>query len=161
MYRSQRTFGIGETRIRFYAGSSDKVLPPQRWFTVDFGHGILFGDMSFKTLGESNFSGDRAVMAYVFHDFGRYFFRMSGLPLIKHIPLSLGLFGGVFWTEFRCENSSLEGVAALVAENAYKEIGFQIGRIPPLGFQLNFTWQLSDYQTRDFTFSVGMDLFQF
>lgn len=161
LYRSQRTLGIGETRIRLYAGSSDKTLPPQKWFTVDFGHGVLFGDMSFKTLGESNFNGDQAVMAYVFHDFGRHIFRKSGLPLIKHIPLSLGLFGGVFWTEFRCENSGLEGAATLVAERAYKEIGFQIGRIPPLSFQLNFTWQLSDYRTRDFTFSVGMDMFQF
>ena len=161
LYRSQRSLGVGETRMRFYAGSSDKALPAQRWFMVDFGHGVLFGDMSFKTLGESSFSGDRAVMAYVFHDFGRYIFRKSGLPLVKHIPLSLGLFGGVFCTEFRNRGSLPGADRVLIAERAYKEIGFQIGRIPPLSFKLNFTWQLSDYNTRDFTFSVGMDLFQF
>jgi hypothetical protein len=161
LYRSQRTLGIGETRMRFFAGSSDKALPPQRWFTVDFGHGILFGDMSFKTFGESNFSGDRVVMAYVFHDFGKYIFKRSGLPLVKHIPLSLGLFGGVFWTDFRNRRSLSGANTVLVAEKAYNEIGFQIGRVPPLGFQLNFAWQLSDYDTRDFTFSVGMDLFRF
>jgi len=160
-YRNQRTLGFGMTAMKFYVGSSDKALPSQKWFTVDFGHCLLYRDMSFKTLGESNFSGDRVAMAYMFHDFGRIIFRRSGLPLIERIPFSLGLFGGLFWTDFRARDLNAAREAVLVARKTYREIGFQIGRIPPLSFSLNFTWQLSDYPTRDFTFSVGMDMFQF
>ena len=42
-----------------------------------------------------------------------------------------------------------------IAPKMYSEIGFGLGRIPPMMFKLFFTWQLSDYDTNRFTFSLG------
>jgi hypothetical protein len=160
LYSHFRTMGLGRTNVRLYAGSSDGMLPPQRQFTVDFGHGVMYSAMSFKTLDETNFYGDRAAMAYIYHDFGRFIFKKTGLPLIKKVPFSLGLFGGVFWTDFM-NGAVVSDGTMMIARNAYSEIGFQIGSISPLGFELDFGWQLSDYDTQRFNVGFGMDLFDF
>jgi hypothetical protein len=164
IYSQLRTMGLGGTKIRLYAGSSDGILPPQRQFTVDFGHGILYSDMSFKTLNESNFYGDRVAMGYVYHDFGRFAFKKTGIPLIEKIPFSLGLFGGMFWTDFFPRITHFDGSTTIANETdngAYSEIGFQIGSISPLGFEFDFGWQLSNYDTESFNVGFGMDMFEF
>jgi hypothetical protein len=157
--RRQRTLGLGLSTVEVYAGASDRILPPQRYFTVDFGNGLLDRNLYFKTLGETNFYGSRALMIYAFHDFGRRLFRTSGLPLVKNIPFSLYLYGGVFWTEFHGASRPAGEVSARFAERPYGELGFGLGRITPLDFRLYFTWQLTGHATNDFTVSLGTTLF--
>jgi hypothetical protein len=173
LYWSRRTTGLGLTILRLHAGSSGGILPPQKCFTVDFGHGLLYRDLSFKTLGETNFSGDRAATVYMFHDFGRILFRRSRIPLVKEIPFSLGVFGGLFWTDFENSDYVFKEYRSLFARKAYSEIGFQLGGIPPFGVEMNFTWQLSDYPSdcpldhfldyapAKFSLGMGMALFDF
>ena len=153
--RQQRTLGMGLTSIRAVVGGSDRTLPPQRYFTIDFGDEFFSTEMNFKTLGETNFKGSRAAYVYARHDFGRWLFRRSGLPIVTDIPFSLILHGGAFWTDFGGHSTQPGDELVRIAPKMYSEIGFGLGRVPPLNFKLLFTWQLSDYDTNRFTFSLG------
>jgi len=153
--RRQRTLGMGVTTLRLFAGASDRSLPPQRYFTVDFGDEFFGTSMDFKTTGETNFKGSRAACAYAQHDFGRWLYRRTGLPVLRDFPFPLSLHGGVFWTDFEGHPRQPGDELLHTAQKTYSEIGFGLGRIPPLSFRLFFTWQLSDYDTSRFTFSLG------
>ncbi|MEW5924152.1 MAG: DUF5686 family protein, partial [Candidatus Zixiibacteriota bacterium] len=155
--RRQRTLGLGITSLSVYAGGSEKILPPQRYFTIDFGGEDMVADRSFKTLGEHNFIGNRVGMIYMNHNFGQILFKKSGLPLIKDIPYSLCLHGGVFWTDFHNQSQAPDDIFSMTASKPYGEIGFGIGQLPLLNMKLIFTWQLSDYNTEDFSIDVGID----
>ena len=156
--RRQRTLGMGLTTLHAMVGGSNKSLPPQRYFSIDFGDEFFSSSMNFKTLGELNFKGSRAAYYYVSHDFGKWLFRRSGLPLVKDIPFSLSIYGGSFWTDFRDHPSMTGDELVRIAPRMYSEIGFGLGQVTPLMFNLFFTWQLSDYDTNHFTFSVGVNL---
>ncbi len=148
----------GIATLDSYVGASSRSLPPQRYFTVDFTYKFVSEDMFFKTVGGSNFSGNRAAALYLSNNFGPWLFRKSGLPLIKQIPLSLSIYGGAFWTDFRNHPAQSGDEAIRIAPKAYSEIGFAIGRIPPFNNRLTFTWQMSDYDTNRFQFGLGIDL---
>jgi len=150
-----RAFGMGVSSLTGFAGASDRKLPPQRYFTVDFAREEMVVDRTFKTLDEVNFIGNRAAAFYFDHDFGTSLFRRSGIPLIKEIPFSINLHGGVFWTEFKNQEIILDDSLSLSARKPYSELGFCIGRLPLLNMKLFFTWQLSDYDTKDFSFDFG------
>lgn len=154
--RVGRLLGLGITSLYGYAGGSDGILPPQRYFTVDYAGELFPENLSFKTLGENNFCGDRAAAVYAEHNFGSMLFRRSGIPLIRDIPLSLSVHGGVFWTEFERYASDAESV--WTARKPFGEIGFAFGNLP-MGIKLYVTWQLSDYDTETFSFDFSM--FQF
>ncbi len=148
--------GLGRNSLFLYAGGSDGTLPPQRYFVVDYGgEGVIFGE-NFKTMGEQSFVGNRAGAIYMTHNFGTYLFRMSRLPLIKKIPFSLLVYGGIFWTEFKNHTTQPGDDLTITAERPYREIGFGIGRLPPLNLKLMITWQLSDYNTSDFSIDISM-----
>jgi hypothetical protein len=155
LYRRQRILGLGVSRIELCAGASDITLPPQKYFTVDFGAGLLEGETYFKTLGEKNFSGSRALAVYVNHDFGRVLFRKSGLPLVKDIPFALSIHGGAFWTDFKNHPAQPGDGDIRLARKPYSEVGFGLGRITPLYLKLYFTWQLSGYSTNSFSWTIG------
>ncbi len=162
--RIQRTLGLGVTSLTAYAGASEGTLPPQRYYTIDFGDEVFGSSLVFKTLNEKGFSGDRAAMLYANHDFGVRIWQRSGIPLIKDIPFSLGVHGGVFVTDF--DDPSMmpvvpEGRKSYMqtAQRPYREAGFSIGRLPPLSLRLFFTWQLSDYDTPSFSVRWEMGLF--
>lgn len=148
----------GLATMEAYVGGSDRSLPPQKYFTVDFTYRILGEGMFFRTVGENNFSGSRVAAVYLANDFGRWLFRKSRLPLIKRIPLSLTLYGGAFWTDFRGHPAQPGDDEVSIASKAYSEIGFGIGRVPPLNLRFTFTWQLSDYDTNSFNFGFGFGL---
>ncbi len=153
-----RFLGLGTSEMLLYGGMSDGKLTPQNLFTVDFAGELMPEHLSFKTLGRNNFSGNRVVSAYISHDFGRLLFLKSGLPGIKDLPLSLGVHGGAFWTDLRGENFQATMDNARLARTAFSELGFSVGRIPPLSFKLYFTWQLSGYTSDDiekFSFDLG------
>jgi hypothetical protein len=107
----------------------------------------------------TNYVGNRAAMVVVQHDFGRRLFAMSGLPLIRSLPFSLGLHGGVFYTAF-ADHASVPGDSLLTsAATPYSEIGFSLGNLTPFLSPFNlaarFSWQLSSYATRRFSFGFG------
>jgi hypothetical protein len=155
LYRRQQTLGMGTSRIDLYAGASDKTLPPQKYFTVDFGSGAFDDVLYFKTLGETNFSGSRALSIYIAHNFERILFRKTGVPIIQKIPFSLSIYGGAFWTDFKDHPAQPGDDNIRLATKPYAEIGFGIGRITPFNFEVYFTWQLSDYATNRFSFTIG------
>lgn len=157
--RQQRTFGSGFAIISLYAGSTYGALPPQRHFTIDFGAGLTEGVGVIHTQGETNFVGDRVAFATFEQDFGRQIFMKSGLPVIKDIPVSLILHGGIFWTDFRNEQTSQTDDRHRTASRPYSEVGFGLGHILPLDLKIQFTWQLSKYPTNDFSISIGSEIF--
>lgn len=171
LYRRQVVGGFGTSEIKLVGGLSSRSqnfehwtgfrgLPRQRHYVVDFG-GLVDNDLAFKTLGEKNFYGDMVLTVYYLHDFGNLPFRLSGLPLIGDLPFSLAVYAGEFWTHLENAAQKYDYPDLHDAEKMYTEAGFQIGRIPPVGLKLNFTWQLSAYDTNDFSVSVGFDLLEF
>jgi len=150
--KNQRIFGWGISSAYLYAGASDGYLPPQRYFTADYCGESMITSRSFKTMGESNFIGNRAGLVYLDHNFGIRLFRESRLPLIKKLPLSLSVHGGVFWTEFKNQANQPDDKFCKIAGSPYREVGFGIGRLPPMNLKMTFTWQLSDFDTENFSF---------
>lgn len=161
--RRQRTLGMGLTTLHAMIGGSSNSLPPQQYFKIDFGNKLLPSGLYFKTVGETNFKGSRAAYWYVSHDFGKWLFRRSDLPLVKDIPFSLSIYGGSFWTDFDDHPTMPGDELVRIAPRMYSEIGFGLGQIPPLNLLLLFSWQLSnydndidnDYATNRFTISLG------
>ena len=159
LHRRQRTFGMGLTTIDAYAGIATGRLPTQNYFTIDFGRGAFFQAGGFNTLNETNFSGNRAAMVVVRHDFDQLLFRKTGLPLIKQVPFTLMIHGGLFWTDFVNHTANPSDALLRTAPTAYSEVGFGIGNltpfISPINFAAYFTWQVSSYDTTRFEFRIG------
>jgi hypothetical protein len=157
-----RTFLPGVTTLELFVGGSSGTLPPQEYFTVDFTYKFLGEDMFYKTVGGCNFLGDHAAAWYLSNNFGHWIFRKSGLPLIEDIPLSISVYGGMFWTDFRNHSARPVDDAVRTATQPYSEIGFSLGRIqiPPVSYKLTFTWQLSDYDTNRFAFGLGVQIWE-
>jgi hypothetical protein len=135
-------------------------LPPQRYFTVDFGKGAFFEEGGFSTMHETNFFGNRAGMAVVSHNFDRLLFHKSGIPGIRDLPFTLAVHGGVFWTDFVGQRRDEQDLLLPTTRNAYTEVGFGIGNLTPFFSPLNlavyFSWQLSSYPTEGFQFRIGV-----
>ena len=157
LFRRQRTLGLGVSSLWINAGHSNRNLPPQRYFTVDFGDRMFALATELKTLHETNFVGTRAVDIYLAHNFGRKLFRKSGLPFVRSLPFSLIVYGGMFLTELPDGSAVYNGQILNQAQKAYKEVGFGLGDMTVLGIAAYFTWQLSDYDTDRFAFKVGFN----
>ena len=159
--RRQRTGNLGLTTIAAAGGIATSRVPPQRYFTVGFGMAaVTFQEGGFNTLGETNFSGTRAALVTVCHDFDRLLFAQSGLPLVRDLPFTLSVHGGVFWTDFVGHTPNPGDALLNTAPTAYSELGFGVGNlspfIAPFNFAAHFTWQLSSYPTRGFRFALGL-----
>ncbi len=148
----------GLTTFQIALGGSSRLLPPQKHFNMGFSYDLVGEGMSFKTLGSGRFAGDRVAAGYLSHNFGTWLFGKSGLPLIKKIPFSLSIFGGAFWTDFRDDARPSHDESTQCAQRAYSEIGFSLGRIPPLFGRVTFAWQLSDYNANHFAFTFGFGM---
>lgn len=159
--RRQRTFNFGVTTLTASGGIATGTVPPQRYFTIDFGMRTLtFQGNGFNTLPEVNFAGTRALMLVLRHDFDRLLFAKSGLPLIRRLPFTLSVQGGVFWTDFAGHVPIPADTFFATAPKVYRELGFGLGNLTPflrpLNLAAHFTWQLSRYATRGFQFSFGL-----
>jgi hypothetical protein len=148
--RQQRTIW-GTTSVSVNAGLATGWLPPQRYFTVDFGMEFLtFQGNGFNTLAETNYSGNRAAMIVVRHDFDR---------MLLHLPFTLSIHGGAFWTAFVNHPPFPGDSAFLTASRPYTEAGFGLGNLTPFlspfDLSAHFTWQLSSYPTRRFRFGFS------
>ena len=160
LHREQRTLNMGLTSIDAVAGTSTGRLPTQRYFTVDFGNGVFFQPAGFNTMDERNFSGNRAAMFYVSHDFDQLLMRRSRIPLLRDVPFTLSVHGGAFWTDFVNHTANPGDAVIRTAPSAYGELGFGIGNLTPMlapfNFTVWFTWQLSSYDTGRFALAVGV-----
>jgi hypothetical protein len=157
--KRQRTLGMGVTSLFAYYGASDKPLPPQRYFAMEYSPlGILQG-RGFQTLGDANFTGDRLFAVCVKHEFRRSLWVKSGIPGVKRIPWNLSLHGGAFWTDFK-HQAPPDTVFGRVARTAYTELGFDLGNLTPFmspfNLEIGFTWQLSAYDTNKFGLSFDL-----
>ncbi len=162
LFRRQRLFGLGVTSLSAYWGSSDGDLPPQRYFTVDHGNGVFFEPRGFSTLDEDSFAGNRALLVRVNHAFPDRLFARTGLPLLRNLPFSLSVQGGVFWTEFRNHVWQTGDDEVRTARTAYSEIGFGLANLTPFLSPFNMAvclnWQLSAYDTSRFGLQWGIKL---
>lgn len=158
--RRQRTLNMGLTTITLFAGSSSGQLPPQRYYTVDYARNVVFQPNGFNTVEENNFVGNRAAMIVVNHDFDQQLLRRSRIPLLRALPFTISVHGGVFWTDIVDQNPNPGDGDALTAPTAYSEIGFGIANLTPwlspLNFGVWFTWQLSSYDTDPFALRIGI-----
>jgi Family of unknown function (DUF5686)/Carboxypeptidase regulatory-like domain len=158
--RQQRTLNLGLTSIMAEAGIATGTVPPQRYFVVDFGMRTLtFQGSGFNTMRENSYAGTRAAMLALRHDFDRLLFAKSGLPLVRDLPFTLSVHGGVFWTDF-ANHTPAEGDALLqTAHTPYSELGFGLGNLTPFLSPFNiaayFTWQLSSYPTSRWVLGFG------
>jgi hypothetical protein len=155
-FHQRRILSADLTTLYLYGGLADRSLPRQRVFTADHSEGWFSPVEPFKTTGSISYKGDRLGAWYIRQDFGRSLWRRSGLPLIQKIPFSLFVYGGSLWTEFDRGPAPDLGYEYGVARNGFHEIGLGLGRIPPLFFELYFTWQLSNHERSNrFMFQIG------
>jgi len=154
--RRQRLFGLGVTSLVATGGYGSSGIPAQRWFGVDGGAQVLeFQASPFSTLVDSSFTAPRAAMLSVQHDFDRILFTRSRLPLVEDIPFTLTIRSSIFWTDQPGSAGS-----GIVVRAPYREAGFSLGNLTPFlapfNFSARFAWQLSNYPTTPFRFSIGM-----
>ena len=159
--RQQPTLGFGVTTVTLAGGLATGNVPPQRYFTVDFGMDVLAVEGSgFRTLARTNYYGNRAAMLLLRHDFGRLLFARSGLPLVRALPFTLSVDGGVFWTAFVDQIPSPGDSLLATASRPYQEIGVSLGNLTPFLSPFNLSihgaWQLSSYATRRFRLGIGL-----
>jgi hypothetical protein len=162
LYRRQRTLGMGITQLWLFAGTATGELPAQSYYNYAFFDGEPIDETSrFQTLGPNYFSGNRTAYLYLRHDFDQYLFKKSGIPLVRDIPFTLNIYGGAMLAEFNNHPFNAGDEKLLNTRSPYTEIGFGLGNLTPfLGiFNLGayFTWQLSNYDTRDFALRVGFN----
>lgn len=141
--------GLGASTLHVYAGGSDGQLPSQQYFTVPASGDIFAFEQGFQTLDTVNFSGSRVASITLRHSFERLLWGKSGIPLIKKIPFTLDVYGGIFWTDFRNHPTQPGDSLIRTALSPYREIGFALGNLTPFlapfNLSLGFTWQLSKY----------------
>jgi hypothetical protein len=157
LFTRQRLLGFGMTSLSVVWGGSDRALPPQRCFTVSMNPWAMFNGRGFQTLDTVNFGGSRVLAITGQQDFGRRLFGKSGLPLIKKIPFTMGVHGGVFWTDFAGHPSQPGDEQVTTAHRAYSELGFSVGNLTPFlapfNLRFGFTWRLSDHPANKFALS--------
>ena len=159
LYHQQSLWNWGLNTLYLYAGTANNNLPSQKYFVVDFGAGLFDRSTSFHTLGENNFYGSRVLVIHMSHNFGRRLFRQSGLPLIKKLPFSLNINGGIFFSDFSTKALPDNKIFYRTATKGYSEIGFGVGHLLPLNLIIDFNWQLSAYNTNHFSISLSGGVF--
>ncbi|MDH5642986.1 MAG: DUF5686 and carboxypeptidase regulatory-like domain-containing protein [Gemmatimonadota bacterium] len=163
LHRRQRTFNWGLTYIDAAAGFSTGMLPPQRYFTVDFGKAFLWQARGFNTLRESNFAGDAQAMLFIRHDFEGQLFSRTGIVGIRDLPFTISAHAGAFVSRLRNSLSNPGDLSVRQARSPYVEIGFGVSNLTPMFSPLNlavsFSWQLSAYDTNHFAWAVGIPAF--
>jgi hypothetical protein len=163
--RRQRTLNLGLTTMEAILGASGGDLPPQRYYTVDFGRseGPFFDSRGFTTMNGVNFSGNYLGVLRIRHDFEQQLFRRSGIPLVRDLPFTLSLHAGTFWTDFIDHAANPGDQLIATAPSPYVELGFGLGNLTPMLSPLNFgvwfLWQLSDYDTDRFRIAIGLPEF--
>src|ERR1019366_3011783 len=151
--RHQRTLRMGITTINLLAGIGTGTVPPQRYFTIDAGARALgFEGSGFQTVGDTSFAGNRVAMLSVRHDFDRFLFAESGLPLLRHLPFTVSVYGSAFAINF-ANHTALPGDSTFrTTTTPYTEAGFALGNLmpflAPLSLAAQFTWQLTSQDTR-------------
>ncbi len=153
--RRRRSFGLGVTSFLATGGIGTRGLPSQRFFGVDGGAQVLAVQASpFSTLVDSSFTAPRAAVLSVQHDFDRLLFTKSRIRFVEDIPFTITVRGSAFWTE-----TTLPAAGQPLVGAPYREAGFSVGNLTPFAAPFNlsarFAWQVSNYPTTPFRFSLG------
>jgi hypothetical protein len=161
----RRVLGLGITTLNIVAGTSSGVLPPQRYFTVDFGpKALTYQGTSINTLGDTNFAGNRAAMFAVEHDFDRRLFAKSHLPVIKHLPYTFSVHAGAFWTAFVDHQPQPADSLLRTAPRGFGEVGFGLGNLTPFlapfNLSTHFSWSTSSNLPPGRRFRFGVVVFE-
>src|SRR5256885_16480235 len=97
-------------------------------------------------------------MIPVRHDFDGSLFAKGRLPLIRGLPFTLSVHGGVFWTDFEGHPPNPGDALLFTARRPYTEAGFGLGNLTPflspINLAVHFTWQPSSSPTREFQFGL-------
>lgn len=147
----QQMGGLGSTTVTLVGGLATHFAPPQQYFTMGYGLQLFAAEgAGFNTLSRVEYAGNRALMVTLRHDFGR---------LLRIVPATLSLHGGVFWTDLVGNVPAPADSMLTMARRPYTEAGFTLGNLTPFlapfDFAASFTWQLSSYPTRPFRFGFG------
>jgi hypothetical protein len=158
--RQQRTLNLGLTTIMAEGGIATGRVPPQRYFVVDYGmNALTFQGSGFNTMHQRSFGGTRAAMIALRHDFDRLLFAKSGIPLVRDLPVTLSIHGGVFWADLKDDPPTPGDSLWHTGSTPYSELGFGLGNLTPFLSPFNiaayFTWQISSYPTSRFAFGLG------
>lgn len=157
----QKILDIGTFSASLYAGSSDKSVPYQNLYRYNYSDFAVYDyPIRFNTLNETSVVGDRSVALYINHSFKRNFFHKTGIPLVKKIPFSPSIHGGILWSDFKDESISSVSRYYLIAEKPYTELGFGLRHLTPFLSPINlgvwFTWQTSAHNTSKFHWNIGL-----
>ena len=160
-----RELGLGKTTLNIVAGISTGELPPQRYFTVDFGpKALTYQGTSINTLGDTNFAGNRAAMFAVEHDFDRRLFAKSHLPLMRKLPFTFSIHAGAFWTAFVDHLPQPADSLLRTAPRGFGEVGFGLGNLTPFLAPFNltthFSWSTSRNLPPGRRFRFGVVVFE-
>jgi len=162
LLRRQRTLGMGVTTLELLGGGSDGDMPSQRWFGVDDGNGVFFQRGGFFTLDQQTYGGQRFFSGTVQHNFRTLLWVQSGIPGLKKLPWWLTIHGGILWADFENLAPLAGDPLSLSADRPYSELGFGLANLTPftspLNLAIHFTWQLSNYDTRNFSLRFGVEL---
>jgi hypothetical protein len=162
--RRQRTFGIGLTTLTATGATSSGTLPPQRSFGVNINVdalGVSGGRV--RSLADSNLTAVRAATFTLRHDFDRLLLANSHLPLIRKLPFTVSVQGGLFWTDLAPPPLAPFDSASVPAPPQHitsATVGFRVGNLTPFlgpfNFSGVFSWRFSSYLPRRFQFGVDL-----
>ncbi len=155
------TFGTGyepmELSFRTEGGISDN-LPPQYLFRMESPAVFIEANGSFLTMEPQEFAGDSYYGFYFMHDFGDYFWRLTGLPAISEgrgLSLAARYSTGKIFGNYKPFFKS-------TGNEFYQEAGFRIGRIPTfisnfIFLQFDAAWGTGNFSAGRFGWSMSVD----
>ncbi len=153
----RRRSKLGRTSLSVQYGYANGTPPAQALFRLAPRRGLTNFPNRLKTIGSSEFFGDRYGFLGVSHVFRIDPFRYIPLPIVRGFSGHLALHGAVGWTDFntrRAQFSQISQTAFPDASRVYYEAGFGIADFLPVG-TLWFSWRLSSFDTDRFSATFG------
>ncbi len=157
--RHQQTLRMGTTTLNAFVGIGTGNVPPQRYFTIAAGIRALgFQGSGIRALGDTSFAGTRIALLSVRHDFDHRLLAESGLPVLRHLPFTVGVYATLFSIAFAPGASVPDRGVFRTATTPYTEAGVTLGNLLPVALPLDlgvqFSWQLTGATTRRIRFGL-------
>ena len=150
----RRRSRLGRTSLSVQYGYANGAPSAQALFRLAPRRGLTNFPNRLKTIGSSEFFGDRYGFIGASHVFRIDPFRYIPLPVIHGFSGQLALHGAVGWTDFNARRAQFSLTAFPDASGVYYEAGFGIADLLPVG-TLWFSWRLSSFDTDKFSATFG------
>lgn len=147
--------GLGLVRFDASANTTQGALTTQQLFTLYGTIQVLSGNDRFRTLGYSEFGGDRRAQFFLTVKSGDRLFRTLSVPWIRDAGVGLDVFGGAGWAWMNDHTRQLQLVDVKETRTPFLEAGFSIDNIFSL-FRVDFAWRLNHFREHR-NFYVGLD----